>query len=343
MTDNTEVVEATEEVKVEITETEVEKPWFGNLGYESEDAFRADFESMQGLKSRAAEIDTRDLDLKAKMEILQSVEEDPDVEIAQLAALKKKGIPVSIATQAIAATVEELEANPLSTLILAEAVANPSKYQKLGKAGTEAAIREKYSLGDDSDYTPTALMKSDAIDAIERINKIKGDIGEVKNPYLIAKENRENSARAHIERQTQATTEVQSVVKGLKEVAYKFGDSSVSLQVSKEEIDSLLASDGAKALGYFYDPSTKEGKAAIKDWVNAQILGHKFQSGEVGQKIAESVSQQAKKEAIKEVHNGGTVVLDRSGKQPANDKDLTPTQRDLLSRGITPPSLAGKS
>jgi hypothetical protein len=320
---------------------EAAKPYFAAFGYEDEDSFKSEFESLKELKSIKDQVEQNKWEYEERLGILMQVEEDPDPEIVTISTLKKQGIGINVATQVISADSESLEKDPLKALILAEAVTNPKIYNKLGREATEEAIREKYNLTSDGEYVPTAMMRRDALDAIEKIMSVKNGIGEAKNPYKIAAQERENKNKAFVERQGLAVNEVSTYVNSLKEVSYKFGDSEVSLQVSKEEVDSLLKSQSASVLGHLFDVSTKAGKEQLRDWATKQILAQKFQSGEVGQKIVESFGKEVKKEVIKEVHNGQPLRIDRSGKKSESGKELTAVQRDLIAQGKKPLSLGG--
>jgi hypothetical protein len=186
-------------------------------------------------------------------------------------------------------------------------------------------------------------MKSDAIDAIEIINKTKKEVEDVKNPFTFAKELKSQNQKQIAERQILAFGEAESYAKQVKEVPYKFGDSEVSLQVSSEEVDSILKSQYAGYLGQAFDATTKEGKQAVREWLTNQILIHKVQSGDLGVQIAKSLSAQTEKRVVKEVYNGQPKTVNRVGKTTVDAKDLTPAQRDLLERGLPLPSQKIKS
>jgi hypothetical protein len=346
MADNAEV-ETPEEVKVETTETtavaaEVAAPeipsHFVSLEVTTQEEYDSKINELKEAGMTKAQAAAALAEYQEKLAIFQGVDADPDEEVAQFAALKQKGISGRIAGDIMGMTDEELEANPMKALMLAEAIKDPANFNKY-KDKIEKAIRERYNLGDEGEYTPTAGMEIDAIRAISDIKKLKGEVADVKNPYKFAREQHQQTAQQIVEKQKSALNEVNTYVKELKEVTYKYGDKEIALQVSKAEIESLLASQSATALGYFFDTSTKEGKQAARDWAKDQILLHKFQSGEVGQKIVESIATAATKEAIKDVHNGQPVIPDRSGKSPKDDRVLTAVQKDLLAKGITPPSM----
>jgi hypothetical protein len=259
-----------------------------------------------------------------------------------MVAFGKKGINTSIANQIVSSTPDSLMEDPLKALVIAEAVKNPDKFKRLGQSTIEEAIREKYNLGD-GDYYATALLKSDAIDAIEIIENTKKDVETVKNPFTFAKELKSQNQKQIAERQTIALAEAESYAKQLKEVPYKFGDSEVSLKVSNEEIDSVLKSQYASYLGQAFDTTTREGKQAVRDWLSNQILIHKVQSGDLGVQIAKSLVAQTEKRVVREVYNGQPKTPNRVGKTSADSKGLTPAQRDLMERGIPLPSQSIKS
>ena len=336
-TENTDVIQDTTE------NGEVVKQYFENFGYESEDAFKSDFEALRELKSKEQEILTKSQQYENDLAFLGSVEVDEDPEIETLKALKKKGIPTEVATRIMTTDDAALVADPLRALLYAEAVSNPTAYAK-GKSKIEQAIREKYNLPSEGDYTPTALMEYEAIQAVEKINKIKSEVGEIKNPIKFAKEQQAERQAQFGQRQQAAFGELKSVTEGLKEVDYTFGEHKVSLQVSKEDIEAVLKSQAATVLGHFkeFDPTTKEGKAELKKWATNQILSHKFQTGQLGVEIANSLQVATEKKVVKEAHNGQAIV-DRTGTKTKDGKELTPLQKRLIAEGKTPPSLVGKN
>jgi signal recognition particle GTPase len=228
-------------------------------------------------------------------------------------------------------------------LILAEAIKNPNKFKQLGRETIEEAIREKYNIGSNGNYYPTALMKSDAIDAIEIVQGVKKDVETVKNPFTFAKELKAQSEKTLADRQTLALGEAQIYSKQLKELPYRFGDSEVSLKVSNEEIDEILASPRASFLGRAFDTTTKEGKQAVREWLSYEVLVHKLQNGDLGVQIAKSLSAQVEKKVVKEVYNGQPKTVNRVDKTTVDTKGLTPAQQDLLARGISLPSQKLKS
>lgn len=317
----------------------VDKPWFSSYGYDSEDSFKNEFEQLRSYKELALELENRKRDLDEGFAILQDAD-DPFAGIEEartLVAFGKKGIDASVANQIASSDENGLMQDPLKALILAEAVKNPNKFKQLGKQTIEEAIREKYNLGE-GDYYATALMKSDAIDAIDLINKTKKEVEDVKNPFTFAKELKSQTQRQIAERQTIAFAEAESYAKQLKEVPYKFGDTEVSLKVSNEEVESILKSQYAGYLGQAFDTTTKEGKQAVREWITNQVLIHKVQSGDLGVQIAKSLVAQTEKKVVREVYNGQPKTPNRVGKTAVDQKGLTAAQRDLTERGIPFPS-----
>ena len=177
-TENTDVIQDTTE------NGEVVKQYFENFGYESEDAFKSDFEALRELKSKEQEILTKSQQYENDLAFLGSVEVDEDPEIETLKALKKKGIPTEVATRIMTTDDAALVADPLRALLYAEAVSNPTAYAK-GKSKIEQAIREKYNLPSEGDYTPTALMEYEAIQAVEKINKIILNYCDIKRLFFL--------------------------------------------------------------------------------------------------------------------------------------------------------------
>jgi len=321
-----------------------DSPWFASYGYDSEDSFKSEFEQLRSYKGLAEELTNKQKEIEDGLALLQDAD-DPfgGIEEARtMVAFGKKGISSSVANQIVSSNADSLMEDPLKALVLAEAVKNPDKFKRLGQSTIEEAIREKYNLGD-GDYYATALLKSDAIDAIEMIEKTKKDVETVKNPFTFAKELKSQSQRQIAERQTIALAEAESYAKQLKEVPYKFGDTEVSLQVSNEEVDSILKSQYAGYLGQAFDTTTKEGKQAVREWLTNQVLIHKVQSGDLGVQIAKSLMAQTEKKVVRDVYNGQAKTPNRVGKTSVDQKGLTPAQRDLIERGIPLPSQAMKS
>jgi len=338
--------QANDQVNETVVEQEAHQdvPWFAAYGYDNEDSFKSEFEQLRSYKSLASELEDRKRDLDEGFAILQDAD-DPfgGIEEARtLVAFGKKGIDSNVANQIASSDEQALMQDPLKALILAEAVKNPAKFKQLGKQTIEEAIREKYNLGE-GDYYATALMKSDAIDAIELINKTKKEVEDVKNPFTFAKELKSQTQKHIAERQTVAFSEAESYAKQLKEVPYKFGDTEVSLKVSNDEVESILKSQYAGYLGQAFDATTKEGKQAVRDWISNQVLIHKVQSGDIGVQIAKSLSAQTEKKVVREVYNGQPKTVNRVDKNAMDSKNLSPAQRDLMERGIPLPSQQLKS
>jgi hypothetical protein len=352
--ENNELENQNEQVNEQVNEQEVEQaneqvnqedmPWFAAYGYENEDTFKSEFEQLKAYKSLAAEIEEKKREVEEGWSLLQEAD-DPfaGVEEARtMVAFGKKGINTSIANQIVSSTPDSLMEDPLKALVIAEAVKNPDKFKRLGQSTIEEAIREKYNLGD-GDYYATALLKSDAIDAIEIIEKTKKDVESVKNPFTFAKELKSQTQKQIAERQNIALAEAETYAKQLKDVPYKFGDTEVSLKVSNEEVESILKSQYAGYLGQAFDTTTREGKQAVRDWLTNQILIHKVQSGDLGVQIAKSLTAQTEKKVVREVYNGQPKTPNRVGKTAVDQKGLSPAQRDLMERGIPLPSQSLKS
>jgi hypothetical protein len=349
--ENNELVNQNEQVNEQVNEqinegvANQDIPWFAAYGYENEDTFKSEFEELKSYKTRAEEIQAKEREIQEGLSLLQEAD-DPfgGIEEAKtLVAFGKKGIPTNLANQIVSATPESLMEDPLTTLILAEAIKNPTKFKQLGRETIEEAIREKYNIGSNGNYYPTALMKSDAIDAIEIVQGVKKDVETVKNPFTFAKELKAQSEKTLADRQALALGEAETYSKQLKELPYRFGDSEVSLKVSSEEIDEILASPRASFLGRAFDTTTKEGKQAVREWLTYEVLVHKLQNGDLGVQIAKSLSAQVEKKVVKEVYNGQPKTVNRIDKTAVDAKNLTPAQRDLMERGIPLPSQQVKS
>lgn len=337
-TENTEILKnqdsTTNEQVTEQAQQSEDKPWYSNFGYEDEDSFKSDFEQMRSLKDMANEIQSQKAQYENYLGILNEVNEDPDPEILTLSAFKKKGIDINVATQILNINSDDLDSNPLKALVLSTAATNPDAYKKLGIEGIEQAIKEKYKMDDDD--APTASMKLDAIRAIDDLNKIKSDVANVKNPYKFASELKQQKEADFVGKQQKAEAELKTFVSKLNEVEIKQGDDKFPLKVSSEEINAVLNDPEAKFLGYF-DVSTKEGKQAIKTWVEKKIINHKLMTGDLVKSIREFDKASIKKEVVKEVHNGKEVS--RSTADDTENKELTATQKYLISMGKTPYSL----
>jgi hypothetical protein len=347
MNNQAEIIE-TQEISQETIENqetnEAPSTWYGSFGFETEDDFRSQFEELKGYKERAEYIVNKEVEINEGLALLQEAD-DPfggNEEARTLVAFGKKGINPSIANQIASSNPDSLMEDPLKALFIAEAVKNPDKFKRLGQSTIEEAIREKYNLGE-GDYYATALLKSDAIDAIEIIEKTKKDVETVKNPFTFAKELKSQSEKTFAERQTLALGEAESYAKQLKEVPYKFGDNNISLKVSNDEVSEILKSQYAGYLGRAFDTTTKEGKQAVRNWLENQILIHKVQSGDLGVQIAKSLSASVEKKVVKEVYNGQPKTINRVDKTTVDAKGLTPAQQDLLARGLPLPSQKLKS
>lgn len=340
MADTTETVDTTQ--GAETTQEVVETPqgYWATYGYENEEVFKSDFEQMRELKTKAEQLSVWENDYKEKLSILQEAE-DPfagNDEIKTLVSFAKKGINASLATEIVSMSPESVDADPIKALVLAEAIKNPDNYKRLGRAVIEEAIRETYGVGE-GEYTPTSRMKLDAANAAVSIENLKKSVEEVKNPYTFAKEVKNQSLEAYTKKQTSAMTELERFSSTLGEIAYEVSpEQKFSLKVSNEEVKAILDSGMAAGLGHFFDVSTKEGREAAHGWLKNQILIHKVQSGDFAKQIIDAVTTDVKKEAVKDVHNGGTVLPDRTGKTSPDGKKLTPAQQDLIARGIPLPS-----
>ena len=202
-----------------------DSPWFAAYGYDSEDSFKSEFEQLRSYKSLADELTHKQKEIEEGLALLQDAD-DPFAGIEEaktIVAFGKKGISSTIANQIVSSNPDTLMEDPLKALVLAEAVKNPDKFKRLGQSTIEEAIREKYNLGE-GEYYATALLKSDAIDAIEMIEKTKKDVETVKNPYTFAKELKSQTQKQIAERQSIALAEAETYAKQLKDVPYKFGD-----------------------------------------------------------------------------------------------------------------------
>lgn len=316
-----------------------DSPWYAGYGFENEDSLKSGIEELISYKTRFSELETKEREIQEGLELLKDAE-DPYAgldEAKTMVAFAKKGLTPSIANDVMSINPEKVMEDPLKALVIHEAIKNPNKFKQLGKDTIEEALREKYNIGA-GDYYATALMKSDAIDAIDSIQNFKKEVENVKNPYTFAKELKSQAEKSYAERQSLAIGEVQSYAKTIKEVPYKFGDNEVSLKVSNEELDSILNSQVVSFLGRAFDPSTKEGKQGLRDWMVKEILTHKVQSGDFGVQIAKSLSAGAEKKAIRDVYNGQPKTVNRVSKTDIDTKNLSPAQRDLLERGLPLPS-----
>jgi len=332
------------ENQVENQESAQDQPWYATYGFENEDSLKSGVEELLSYKSRLSEIEVKEKEIQEGLSLLQDAE-DPYAGIDEaktMVAFGKKGLTPSIAKDLMSIDAEKVMEDPLQALVIHEAIKNPSKFKQLGKDTIEEALREKYNIGA-GDYYATALMKSDAIDAVESIQNFKKEVENVKNPYTFAKELKSQAEKTYAERQSLAIGEVQSYAKTIKEVPYKFGDNEVSLKVSNEEVESILKSQYAGYLGQAFDTTTKEGKQAVRDWLANQVLIHKVQSGDLGVQIAKSLMAQTEKKVVRDVYNGQPKTVNRAGKNSVDSKDLTPAQKDLIARGIPLPSQTIKS
>jgi len=305
---------ATEAAAVETvtTETEVVPSWYNtHLGVDSEDAATQKLEFYKTLEQQQESLRAKEQDYDSKLNLFAQVEKDPDPEMVALEGLKAKGVPLKVATQIMDVTREELQSNPLEALILAEAMKNPTKFKEMGRAGIEQALRETYNLEESGEYTATARMKSDAFDAILAIENSKKDIAEVKNPITFAKENAAKAQQVIEARQAAAIVELEKVASTMTEVSYKYGEKSIPLKVTREEVDKVFENQKS-FLGAAFDTSTKDGKEALKSYVQEQVIISKVKSGELFVEWENSYAADVARGATQESLNGQVKTINRA-------------------------------
>lgn len=345
MAENVETVEGTQgegatQQAAETTPAQTEQGYWAQFGYENEDNFKSEFEQLRELKSKSEEVLTKEKDYSEKLALLQEAE-DPfagNDDIKMAVAYAKKGIGMGLINDINSITPESVDSDPIRALVIAESIKNPDNYKKLGRAVIEEAIRETYGVGD-GEYTPTARMRLDAANAVVSIENLKKSVEDVKNPYTFAKEVKTQNEQRYIQKQQSAMTELERFGSTLSEIAYDvLPEQKFSLKVSNEEVKAILGSGMSAGLGHFFDVTTKEGRDAAHSWLKTQVLIHKVQNGDFAKQIIESVGTQAKKEAVREVHNGGMATPNRTGTTTVDGKKLTPAQQDLIARGMAIPS-----
>lgn len=309
-------VEETTTAAAETTETTEAAPaaWFAKYDFDSEETADTKIAYYKTLEGKEAELQQKSAEWDEKLHTLSYIDKEPDAELATLESYKAKGIPLRLATQIMESTREELQSNPVEALILHEALKNPAKFKEMGRAGIEEAIKEKYNIID-VDTPPSALMKSDAFDAIMAIEKSKSEVVDVKNPFTFAKEKKEADRNSFVQRQQGFERELDKAISQIKEVKVMSGDKELSLKVTKEELDTIFTrKDGLANLPF--DLSTKEGVKEFNGWVEKQVLWTKYLSGEVLTKWGETHAADTEQKVTKEVLNGQAKVVDRSTAAP---------------------------
>lgn len=341
MTDNNGAEGLQDAAAAQTTET-VETPQtiWAQFGFEDENTFKSEFESLREIKSKADEIEQSRVRVKEELDLLGEAE-DPFGgidEVKQIVAYAKKGIPTKIAMELISASDDTISQNPLNALVLAQAIKNPENYKSLGRETIEQAIKETYGIDGYDDYTPSARMKLDAANAIAEIKNLKQSVGDVKNPYTFAKEVKGQKQEQYTQRQTAAITELERFGETLKELPYEAADQKFSLKVSNEEVKQILGHGMASGLGHFFDVNTKDGKQAAQEWLKTQVLIHKVQNGDFAKQIIDSVKANIERDVIKEKSNGGTVIPNRTGKANEGKGKISAAAQDLAARGLPVPS-----
>lgn len=298
-----------------------EQPYYSQFGeFESEDAFKSWVDEAKTVVNSKGEIEKIKSEYENQLRFLGEAEVDIDPEIATLNEFKKKGITIDVATRVTSFDSEKATENPLDTLILAEAVANPTKFTKLGRQGIEEAIREKYNLPSEGEYTPTALMRSDAIDAIEKIQSVKNSVAETKNPIKFAKEELQKRSLAFEEGKKAASQLYESVVKEISEITDTHGDVKFTYKVS--EADRQAAMNLKEQIASQF-PATKEGREQMTQYVNNYLRIQKYLNGEVYKEWESSLSADVKQQTVKQVLNGGQVTAPNRSGNPKSQNDMT--------------------
>jgi hypothetical protein len=323
--------EAAAQASAETTQTQ-DQPYYSQFGeFSSEDEFKSWVEDAKNVVNSKSEIEKVKSEYENQLRFLGESEVDIDPEIATLNEFKKKGISIDIATKVTSFDTEKANENPLATLILAEAVSNPNKFNKLGHAGIEAAIREKYGLSEDGEYTPTALMKSDAIDAIEKIQSVKNSIAETKNPIKFAKEELQKRSLVFEEGKKASSQLYESVVKEISEITDTHGDVKFTYKVSEEERQAAMNLKEQIASQF---PATKEGREQMAQYVNNYLRIQKYLNGEVYKEWQNSLAADVKQQTVKQVLNGGKVTTpNRSGNPKSTDEKSSPIYQAAVRDG----------
>lgn len=340
MTDNNGAEGLQDAAAAQTTET-VETPQtiWAQWGFEDEDTFKSEFETLREIKTKADEISQKEAYVKEHLDILGEAE-DPFggvEEVKQILAYAKKGLPTNVAMELISTGDDAIAQNPLKALVLAQAIKNPENYKTLGRETIEQAIKETYGI-DDDDYTPSARMKLDAANAIAEIKNLKQSVGDVKNPFTFAKEVKTQKLEQYTTRQTAAVAELERFGETLTNLPYKAADQEFSLKVSSEEVKQILGSGMAQGLGHFFDVTTKDGRQAAQEWLKTQVLIHKVQSGDFAKQIIDSVKANIEAKVVKEKSNGGVVIPDRTGKANEGKAKFSAAAQDLAARGLPIPS-----
>lgn len=332
-------VETTTEAQVKTTETAPEQAavteWFKNYEWESEDVAKQEIETLRSYRGKDQELTTREQEIQGKLELAKEMENPVPEALREIVAFAKQTGVTDVAAikGAMSVTVENAKTDPISVIALQMQIQNPEKYEGLGgKAGVEEAIREKYNLPYDGEYTPSKLLVSEAIDAYKEIEKITKNVKVDENPFTFAQAQKQEGIKQAEERRVQSVGELEKFTTKLEKVEYKYGEKSLPLSVSKDEVTRVM--ETFKPVAHMTTATSKEDVERLRGWATDQILLSKLKSGEIGLEIEKSLRAESKKEAVKEVHNGQPKTVDRTGKTTTVEGKISPIRAAAIRDGL---------
>lgn len=326
-TENTEeVIKSSEDV----VEAPVIPAHYAALEVDSDEAFNEKINYLKTIEQQWTGFQDKSKTVEETFNILSQVNEDPDTEIAQLSAMKKQGVSLSTATRLMSMTEEDFMKNPLATLMLAEEVTDSKNFSKY-KSDFEAALREKYGIGD-GDYEPSALMRVDAAKAVEKVMNFKNSIEVNKNPFIFAKEKLSQDARNFESAKNEAAATFEKIASGLSEVTDVQGESKFNLKVTKDELDSILK-EKEQIASIFASMPPKEAAEKMSNYLKERILISKYRSGEVFKAWEQSRAAEVEQKTVREVLSGNDKPINRAA-NPKNDTELSPIAREAQRLGL---------
>lgn len=321
------VVETQTETVVTEVAPVVEIPQhFKALEVENDEQFNERINHYKEVEKNWNEVQTKKSEIDSTFEILKTVEKEPNPEILALESLLEKGISRRTANEILDTTEDEFKANPLKTLMLAEAVKDP-KFFAANKDDIEKSIREQYNLPEEGEYEPTAGMKLAALKAVEDINKIKSEVGEAKNPFTLAKTKFAEQASSFESGKKAAATELQAIVAGLTEVTDKQGDAVFTFKVSKE--DRAMLESEIEGLSAAFIGSDKE---AINKYVVERVRIQKYLSGEAFKEWENTRAADIEQQVTKRLLEGKPVTINRST-EDAKAGEMSPIMKAAIAAG----------
>jgi len=279
----------------------------------------------------------REKQIEFKLNLAKEIENPIPEQFRQVIAFAKQaGVnDLDAIRGAMSVTAESAKTDPISVIALQMQIQNPSKFEALGgKTGVEEALREKYNLPSEGEYTPTKLLIGEAIDSLGEIEKIKNNVKVDENPFTFAEASKKAELEQADARRVQSVGELEKFTAKLEKVEYKYGEKSLPLTVTKDEVTRVL--ETFKPVAHMTTTTSQEEVQRLREWATDQILLKKLKSGEIGTEIEKSVRAESKKEAVKEVHNGQAKVIDHAGATTQTSTEISPIRAAAIRDGLLP-------